>query len=79
MGVWGQGRNGPGLRLAVSGRGLVGALRAAEVTRAVHEGDDLNRRCRDPVHQAIPAHEELAHCRVVDFRDNATALGERRE
>jgi len=54
-------------------------LRAAEVARAVHERDNLNGRFRKPVHQAISAHEELAHCRVVEFRNNATALGERRE
>ncbi len=64
---------------ARSERDSFGELEIAEVTRAVHERDNLNGRFRKPVHQAVSAHEEFAHNRVAEFRDNATALSERRE
>jgi hypothetical protein len=56
---------------------LFGVLPAAEVARAVHEGNHLDRRFSQPIHQAVPAYEEFADGGVIEFRHDAAPFGER--
>ena len=58
---------------------ILALLPRREVTRAVKKRDDKHTRLSNLVLKSVSVYEHFANSRVVQFRDNTSTFGERRQ